>query len=654
MDVRHSAGRGILFSFCAAAVLAACAPPDNGLTKADYKNLLERNPPPAADRSAAPPPIPDLQPILAAPPPPSVAQRLVSVSITDPSVPLRDVLLELARKVDVDLDLDPNIGGGIILTARDRPFLDVVDRICDLGNLRYSFKNNVLHVEVDGMYHESYHLDLLNSIRSTSTDIASSANINTMIQGSGSGSGGTNTSTSDVSSKSTSDAWAEVETNLKQILANSNPRNQPVATNTTGSMISSAVVPASPLKAVRGGTGALPLEAGEGSAGEPGEAVKSAAAELARAVVPAPPAPAAPPASALSAASYSVNKQAGIVSVYATGRQQKLVKAYFDKALAKAGAQVLIEAKVVEVSLNDKYSTGVDWVALRQNLKGTGFGISSNNPSTSTTASIPSLPTPGNLTQPFGSTGFNIGFTTFGGDLSAMINLIRAFGTTRTLSSPRLTVMNNQTAMLKVAENKVYFKLTATVTSTPSTTGSSASQTATYNSTLQTLPIGVVMTVQPAIDLDKDQVVLGLRPTVTAWPGSSVSDPAVALGLASACGSSSSNACSSANITAAIASSSVPVIDVREMDSVVTVPSGAVVVMGGLMQEVASKQDSGLPGVEDAPVVGELFKANTDQTQMTELVIFLKATIVHGNDTVDWADKDLYKRYMHDPRPLGF
>jgi general secretion pathway protein D len=232
--------------------------------------------------------------------------------------------------------------------------------------------------------------------------------------------------------------------------------------------------------------------------------------------------------------------------------------------------------------------------------------------------------------------------------------MLKAFGTTRTLSSPRVTVMNNQTGVVKVAENKVYYKLQATVTSTPSTTTSSASQTATYNSTLQTLPIGLVMTVQPSIDVDHDRVTLGLRPSVTAWPGSSVSDPAVALGLASACGGSTTGACSSTNIANAIASSAVPVVDVREMDSVVTLPSGGILVMGGLMQETVSKNDSGVPGAADMPVVGDLFKANSDQTQLTELVVFLKATVIHGKESVDEADKDLYQRYIHDPRPLAF
>jgi general secretion pathway protein D len=214
--------------------------------------------------------------------------------------------------------------------------------------------------------------------------------------------------------------------------------------------------------------------------------------------------------------------------------------------------------------------------------------------------------------------------------------------------------MNNQPATLKVAQNHVYFKLTATVTSTPAIAGSVASQTATYNSQLQTLPIGLVMTVQPSVDAEHGLVTLGLRPSVTAWPGTTVSDPAVALSIASACGIAVTGACSPTNVSNAIAAAAVPVVDIRELESVVTVPSGAVVVLGGLMQQIDSKTDSGIPGASDAPVVGNLFKANSDQVQLTELVVFLKATLVHGPETVDWADKDTYQKYMHDPRPLTF
>jgi len=61
-----------------------------------------------------------------------------------------------------------------------------------------------------------------------------------------------------------------------------------------------------------------------------------------------------------------------------------------------------------------------------------------------------------------------------------------------------------------------------------------------------------------------------------------------------------------------------------------------------------------VPGAADIPLLGNLFKAQTSENDVTELVIFLKATIVHGNDSIDWADKDLYKRYIQDPRPLAF
>jgi len=133
-----------------------------------------------------------------------------------------------------------------------------------------------------------------------------------------------------------------------------------------------------------------------------------------------------------------------------------------------------------------------------------------------------------------------------------------------------------------------------------------------------------------------------------------VSDPAVALDIATACGSATNGACSPSNVANAITAASVPVVDVREMESVVSVPSGAVVVMGGLMQEIISKNDSGVPGAADVPVVGNLFKATNDTTQKTELVVFIKATLVHGPDSVDWADKDTYKNYFHDERPLAF
>jgi len=637
------------------AVLSGCAErdADHVQSRKDFDRLIDRAPPPAAAETS-PPPIPALQPIIAAPPPPGVSQRLVSLSVTDPNISVREVLLELARKVGADIDLDPKVEGGVIISAHERPFIDVVNRICEQDELRCSFKDNVLKVVPDTAHYETYHLDLLTQQRTLSSEIANSLSISSLIQGSGGG-GGQNTSTTDVKATSSYDVWKDIDDNVKAILANSDPAG-------TAAGVAAALPPPSAV-APAPAPASVPAA---GAAGVPGGVLGTAQAIAgATAAAGAPDGVAAQPAAAAASSApaagsastitrYSINKEAGILSVFGTDKQQRLIQAYLEKVLAKIGTQVLIEAKVVEISLWDQYNTGVDWQALRQNLKGTGFGLSSLEPGANTLTALPGLPKPGNLQSPFGQFGLNAGFTTFGGDLAAMVNLVKTYGDVRTLSSPRLTVANNQPATLKVAQNHVYFKLTATVTSTPATVGSAASQTATYNSQLQTLPIGLVMTVMPTIDPERGLITLGLRPSVTAWPGTTVSDPAVGLSIATACGGSISGACSPDNVATAVASASVPVVNIREMESVVTVPSGAVVVLGGLMQQINSKQDSGVPGAADVPVVGNLFKANSDQIQLTELVIFLKATLVRGPETIDWADKNLYKDYFHDPRPTAF
>jgi len=646
LDLRH-AGRAAALGALVALVGCTDPDPEHIQSRRDFESLTNRRAP--EPKAAEAPPIPELQPLLAAPPAPGVEQRLVSISVTDPNIPVRDVLLELARKVGVDLDLDPRVSGGVIITARDRPFLDVVDRICEQDDLRFSFKNGVLKVEPDTLYYQTYHLDILNTIRTMTTDIGSSLNLSQLIQGGGA-SGGQNTSTTDVKGTSLLDTWKDIDDNVKSILTNSSLKGAAPPVQQVAVIPAPVVPPAA----------AAPAADGSPAAAAAQYAAQTAAAGRADAAPPLPAAGAAAAAAAAPAGAgttplYSINKQAGVLSVYGTSKQQKLIQAYLEKVVAKIGAQVLIEAKVVEIALTDQYNAGVDWQSLRQNLKGTGFGLSSLTPSTNPSAAIPNLPVPYKIDQPFGNFGLNAGFTTFGGDLAAMVNLVKSYGDVRTLASPRLTVMNNQPATLKVAENHVYFKLQATVTSTPATTGSAASQTATYNSQLQTLPIGLVMTVLPAIDTEHGTITLGLRPSVTAWPGTTVSDPAVSLSIASACGGSSVGACSPANIATAVAAASVPVVDIREMESVVTIPSGSVVVLGGLMQEVINRNDSGVPGAADVPILGNLFKATSDSTQLTELVIFIKATLVKGpGDTVQWGDKDTYKNYFRDDRPLAF
>ena len=135
-----------------------------------------------------------------------------------------------------------------------------------------------------------------------------------------------------------------------------------------------------------------------------------------------------------------------------------------------------------------------------------------------------------------------------------------------------------------------------------------------------------------------------MRPSITRLVRR-IEDPGVQLQLAQI------NAQNGTNLAV---SSSIPVIETREVDSIVTMESGQVVVMGGLMQEIAINSREGAPGLMDVPLLGRAFGQDIRQTEVIELVIFLRATIVGDRDTVHDEDIRLYNKFAPDPRPLVF
>ncbi|MEO5860935.1 MAG: type II and III secretion system protein, partial [Burkholderiales bacterium] len=177
-----------------------------------------------------------------------------------------------------------------------------------------------------------------------------------------------------------------------------------------------------------------------------------------------------------------------------------------------------------------------------------------------------------------------------------------SFGTTRVLSSPKLMVLNNQTAMLKVVDNVVYFSISASVTAT--TQGVSEK---TFTTTAHSVPVGLVMSVQPQIS-DNDSVLINVRPTISRIT-SFVNDPNPDL--------------ANANVV-----SRVPQIQTREMESVLKVSNGQIAVLGGLMQDSVQKQRDGIPVLSRIPVAGDAFSFRDDANTKTELVIFLRPIVV--------------------------
>ena len=194
------------------------------------------------------------------------------------------------------------------------------------------------------------------------------------------------------------------------------------------------------------------------------------------------------------------------------------------------------------------------------------------------------------------------------GNVEGSIKLLEGFGTVKVLSSPKLSVLNNQTAVLKVIDNQVYFTIKA------DTTTNQTASTTTYTTTLHSVPVGLVMNVTPQIS-DSDTVLLNLRPSVSRIVDY-VPDPNPSLKK------------SSVNNFDADIVSKIPVIRTREMESVIRVDNGNIAVMGGLMEDTLKNTDNAVPGAYKLPIFGNLFQHRDDTRSKTELVVFLRPVVI--------------------------
>jgi general secretion pathway protein D len=626
----------------------------NDITKKDFETLLGRTAPPKQERGDSEPPIPDFQSVLAAPSAPELADtRRVSIAVTE-TTPVRDILIELARKAQVDLEMDPRISGGIIMTATDRPFIEVIERIADLAELRFRFNRNMLRVELDDPYIEQYRMDILNIRRSSTSDASSSTDASSSASaiGSGGGSGGgSNKSATSVQTQSQSAFWENIGSNLDQIINGIQSRRGHARITPQASFIPEAQrapVPAG--GGATGGTGGAGIAPTPGNALDRAAATRAAAGNLQNQIDAnvaadqggqAPAAgtdPSAPPSLAAGGGAaaapavappsqYSLNPEAGIITVFATQRQQKAIERYLRDVRDSITQQILIEAKILEIALSDQYRAGVDWTAV--------FGPNNPAKQLNVASNFTRNVVPPEFADPTISAVWSNG-----SDLSLAVQLVNEFGTVRTLSSPRLTVLNNQVAQLKIAENQVFFELEINITDA---VGDSPPRT-TVQSQIKTVPVGIIMSVQPAVDPISRRISLNLRPSITRIKGF-VNDPGVAVTVAVA----QQNDQSIPNV-----SSPVPIIEVREMDSLLNLESGQTVVMGGLMQQSTQTLREGLPGVMDIPLVGQALSENVKDNKVTELVIFIRATLANARESVADEDIRLYKTFGRDPRPVAF
>ncbi|MGB5579103.1 MAG: pilus (MSHA type) biogenesis protein MshL [Woeseia sp.] len=310
-----------------------------------------------------------------------------------------------------------------------------------------------------------------------------------------------------------------------------------------------------------------------------------------------------------------VNAQAGVIVVSAMPDRLRDVESYLDTIQAIAQRQVILEAKIVEVQLNDRFQAGINWVAVAQNSGGDTHTFGQLAPSREFTANLdqiggnpvtvaPGATVDGFLQQTLGG-AFTMALDV--GDFNAFIELLEAQGDTRVLSSPRVSTLNNQKAVIKAGSDEFF------VTNISSNTVTGTSSATSRDVELTPFFSGIALDVTPQISAD-GEVILHIHPTV-----SEVTDQQKALTV------------SGETDTLPLAFS-----EIRESDSIVRARSGQIIVIGGLMRNSSRKESFATPYLGRIPGVGALFRSNRDVESKTELVILLKPIVVE-NDAV-WAN----------------
>lgn len=482
---------------------------NSGLTRSEIEDaMLKRKDKKteAEKKSALKNIAPKISSLVMAPPPPVLGgDKIISFSVSD-QVPLKDILIELGRIANIDVDIDSSVSGSITINAKDRPLKEVVDRIATLGGLRYSYKNGVLFFENDSPYVKNYFVDYL------------------------------------IAGK----LWGEVETNIKAIMDASEAKAKTSAATENTSNTTSQT----------------------------------------------------------KTSSLTSNKSAGIISVYGSDKQHQAVAKYLKDVEKYASAQVLIEAKVVEVTLSKEFAAGIDW----------GWADSENSIVSEGVFGV------GNTTQPYVTAIFGANSS-----ISATVKALEQFGTAKAISSPRITTMNNQNATLNFSESLIYFTI-ATSASTvaglnnPTTV---ASVTATKNE----IPIGVQLSITPSINVATSEVTLDVQPTLSVNSGRNAIDPSI-------------------NPTTGLSlGNKIPIVKTRTLKTLAKIQSGNVLVIGGLMSDTTADSETGIPFFSRIPVLGYLFKSSSKSTQVVETVIFIKATIVDSAGHAPKEDRELQEKF---------
>jgi len=286
-------------------------------------------------------------------------------------------------------------------------------------------------------------------------------------------------------------------------------------------------------------------------------------------------------------ATVVINRQSGVIVVRAKPMQLREVEDFIDITQKQIGRQVILEAKIIEIILDDSHQDGVNWHSVVRDFSKVAPLLTGVAP----------------LGVGF-SDIFTIGISS--GDFAAYIQLMETQGKTNILSSPRVSTLNNQKAIIKVGKDEYFI---TDVSSDTIATGSSTI----VNPDITWTPFfsGIALDVTPQIN-DQDDITLHIHPSVTRVESQT----------------------KRFIINGEEGSLPMALNTVRESDSIIKAKNGQIVVIGGLMQEITKEDKNGIAGLASLPYIGNLFRINTGEIRKSELIILLKATVINSN--ADW------------------
>ena len=532
-------------------------------------------------------------------PPPRVQTKTPTYTVVVNEVPVKELLFALGRDTKQNFDVHPAIQGLVSINAIDETLPSILERIARQVNIRFKNEGKVIVVMPDTAYAKTYKVNYVNLSRDSASSIGVSGQIDS---GGGSAQGGTGgASTTTVNSTSKNNFWEVLKENVQNLLS---------ATRALATSAEDKQAKAENARAAR-----------EEKLAQ-AEAVARAGANATNLYNTVFGGGAQQGAQSSSANDVMLNPVTGTMTVMATERQHTLVQQYLDSVASSSQRQVLIEATLVEVTLSDVYQGGIDWTRLSSNNAAGGNGLSFGQELLNGSL--------GNAPRLF--VGYANPTSRFG-NVSASLRLLEQFGNTRVLSSPKLMALNNQTALLKSVDNRVYFTIDTQTNTNANIT------TTTYTSKVHTVAEGFVMAMTPQIN-ENGMVTLTVRPTITRINGS-VDDPNPALQIAP----------NGSPLTNPI-KNSIPIVSVREVESVLLLVSGQTAVLGGLMQDDVRRNRDQIPGVGSLPRVGEAFSFRNEKATKTELVIFLRPTVVTNPSLTD-GDLASLKRFLPSIDPTG-